>query len=97
MTSSIYLDSPGNYSPPTGAMAVQGDIAVAPGNSYFRDDGTGHWDPVGRITPLDYWSGSGRGSRPVYRDGVLLNTDKSGYHPSYVVAVCVCAERRWRV
>jgi hypothetical protein len=75
--------STGDYPPPTGAMAVQGDIAVAPGNSYFRDDGTGHWDPAGRITPLDYWSGSGRGSRPVYRDGVLLNTDKPGYHPSY--------------
>jgi len=72
--------SAGNYFPPTGAMAVQGDIAVGPGGGYMRNDGTGHWDPVGRITPLDYWTGSGRASRPVYRDGVLLNTDSpEGY------------------
>ena len=76
--------SPGPYAPPTGAMAVQGDVAVGPGGGYLRVDATGyHWDPIGRATPLDYASGSGRGSRPVYRDGVLLNTDKGGYHPSY--------------
>jgi hypothetical protein len=76
-----YLRSPGRYPLPEGPMAIQGNVAVAPGGSFFRVDETGHhWDPVGRATPLDYWGGSGRGSRPVYRDGVLLNTDsREGY------------------
>jgi hypothetical protein len=73
--------STGDSSSPAGPVAIQGDVIVAPGNGYFRVDATGHhWDLVGRITPLDYWTGSGRGGRPVWRDGVLLNTDSpDGY------------------
>ena len=58
-----------------GAMAVQGTVAVAPGASYFRVDANGNWAYTGRVTPLDYATGTGGGGHPVFRDGILISTD----------------------
>ena len=66
---------------PFGAVALQGTVAVAPGSSYFRNV-NGQWTNQGKLPFIDYATGTGEGSAPVFRDGLLLTSDREdGFRP----------------
>jgi hypothetical protein len=58
-----------------GSLALQANIAVGQGGSFYRPDANGHWTLAGRAIPVNYGAGAGMGGSPVFRDGILLNED----------------------
>jgi hypothetical protein len=59
----------------TAPLALQANVAVGWAGAYFRPDANGHWTLAGHAIPVNYGAGAGGGGQPVFRDGILLNSD----------------------